>query len=75
MRKSKCLWCGLFLFYRIFVSKPYLCRAGVDVNVDLCEDSGAAAALFQNDGVGLAYGWITQTDCQTWLNNGAVVHM
>jgi hypothetical protein len=45
------------------------------VNVDLCEDSGAAAALFQDDGVGLAYGWITKADCQVWLDEGGQVHM
>ena len=45
---------------------------GANVNFDLCSDSGAQAAFFGNDGVGLAIGTATHIDCNKW--NGTIVH-
>ncbi|KAF4548724.1 Endoglucanase-like protein 2 [Elsinoe fawcettii] len=45
---------------------------GANVNFDLCSDSGAAKALFQNSGVGLAVGTATKVSCSQW--SGKVVH-
>jgi len=45
---------------------------GANVNFDLCSDSGAAAAFFGNDGVGLAIGTATQVSCTQY--SGTVVH-
>lgn len=45
---------------------------GANVNFDLCSDSGAKAAFFGNDGVGLAVGTATQVDCSEW--SGTIVH-
>lgn len=45
---------------------------GANVNFDLCSDSGAQAAFFGNDGVGLAIGTATQVDCSQW--SGTIVH-
>jgi len=39
---------------------------GANVNFDLCSDSGAEAAFFGDDGVGLAVGTATQVDCSEW---------
>lgn len=41
---------------------------GMDVNFDLCDDSGAAAALLGPYEVGAAKGWVTVTDCWNWYN-------
>lgn len=45
---------------------------GANVNFDLCKDSGAAAAFFGNDGVGLAVGTATQVSCSEY--SGTVEH-
>ena len=45
---------------------------GANVNFDLCADSGAKAAFFGNDGVGLALGTATQVSCSEY--SGTVVH-
>lgn len=45
---------------------------GANVNFDLCSDSGAQAAFFGNDGVGLAVGTAQQISCSAWT--GTVVH-
>lgn len=37
-----------------------------NVNFDLCEDDGAAAALFGSSGVGLAIGTATQVSCSLY---------
>lgn len=44
---------------------------GMQVNVDLCDDSGAAQALL--GGRGLAKGWISVTDCANWYAQGGQV--
>jgi hypothetical protein len=45
---------------------------GANVNFDLCSDSGAAAAFFGSDGVGLAIGTATQVSCSEYP--GSIVH-
>lgn len=45
---------------------------GANVNFDLCRDSGASAALFQNTGVGLGIGTAQQVNCNQY--SGTVVH-
>ncbi|KEF53642.1 uncharacterized protein A1O9_10042 [Exophiala aquamarina CBS 119918] len=45
---------------------------GANVNFDLCSDSGAQAAFFGNNGVGLAIGTAIQVDCSQW--SGTIVH-
>lgn len=45
---------------------------GANVNFDLCSDSGAQAAFFGNNGVGLAIGTATEVDCGQW--KGSIVH-
>ena len=45
---------------------------GTNVNFDLCSDSGAQAAFFGNNGVGLALGTAEQVDCSAW--NGVIKH-
>lgn len=45
---------------------------GANVNFDLCSDSGAQAAFFGNNGVGLAIGTASQVDCSQW--SGTIVH-
>jgi len=44
---------------------------GANVNFDLCSDSGAEAAFFDNDGVGLAVGTATEVSCSEW--SGTVI--
>jgi hypothetical protein len=45
---------------------------GANVNFDLCRDSGASAAFFGNDGVGLAVGTATEVPCSEY--SGTIVH-
>lgn len=39
---------------------------GSQIDVNLCNDSGANAAFFGKDGVGLALGNATEVDCSEW---------
>ena len=39
---------------------------GSQIDINLCNDSGANAAFFGDDGVGLALGNATQVDCSEW---------
>jgi hypothetical protein len=45
---------------------------GANVNFDLCIDSGASAAFFGNDGVGLAVGNATEVSCSEYT--GTIIH-
>ena len=38
----------------------------VDINFDLCEDSGAAAALFGSSGTQQVNGTAAMVDCSEW---------
>lgn len=44
---------------------------GANLNFDTCIDSGASAALFGSDGVGLAIGTAVEVSCSEW--SGTVV--
>ena len=45
----------------------------MQANIDLCDDSGAAAALLQPYGIGAGKGWITVTNCANWYAQGGLV--
>ena len=50
----------------------WLCVADVDVNFDLCEDSGAGAALFGSSGTQQVNGTAVVVDCSEWQGGANV---
>ena len=48
------------------------CVADVDVDFDLCEDSGAGAALFGSSGTQQVNGTAAVVDCSEWSGGANV---